>query len=116
MIIQTLKLPAPESGRTMLRALAVGYAKLGRKSLLILPSQSSWIDFSNQHGFESDFDVLSAKQALVAWKRGALNVYDCILVDEISQSITAEGNLWDILIHANGRRETVLVGSETESQ
>lgn len=115
MIIQTLKLPAPESGATMLRALAIGYAKMGRKTLLVLPSQSAWVAFENKFGLDRDYDVMSAKQALMAWKRGGLSVYESVLVDEIDQAYTAEGNLWDILIHANGRKDTVLVGSDTQA-
>ncbi len=115
MIIQTLKLPAPESGATMLRALAIGYAKMGRKTLLVLPSQSAYVAFVNKFGFELDFDVLTAKETLRSWKRGGLSVYESVLVDEIDQAHTAEGNLWDILIHANGRKDTVLVGSDTQA-
>ncbi|WP_191116370.1 hypothetical protein [Vibrio alginolyticus] len=114
MIIQTLKLPAPESGATMLRALAIGYAKMGRKTLLVLPSQSAWVAFENKFGLDRDYDVMSAKQALMAWKRGAFSEFDAILVDEIAEAHTSEGNLWDILIHANGRSDTVLVGSDTQ--
>lgn len=114
MIIQTLKLPAPESGYTMLRALAIGYAKLGRKTVLILPTREHVFWFEKRHGQPDGFDLITAREALTAWKRGELtSVYDCILVDEISQSTTSEGNLWDILIHGKARAETVLIGSET---
>ncbi|ENB2089503.1 hypothetical protein D0258_004367 [Vibrio alginolyticus] len=115
MIIQTLKLPAPESGATMLRALAIGYAKLGRKTLLVLPSSEAAKEVVKRHGNAVGFDLLYARQALSAWKKGMLLDYDCILVDEISQAMTAEGNLWDILIHASGRSDTVLVGSDTQA-
>lgn len=114
MIIQTLKLPAPESGSTMLRALAIGYAKLDRKTVLILPSQADVHWFQKHRGQSDDFDLMTAREALNTWKRGGLaTVYDCILVDEIGQSNTAEGNLWDILIHSKSRSGTVLIGSET---
>ncbi|MCG6268294.1 hypothetical protein [Vibrio furnissii] len=115
MIIQTLKLPAPESGSTMLRALAIGYAKLDRKTVLILPNLADVHWFQNHRGHPAnDFDLMTAREALNAWKRGGLaTVYDCILVDEISHANTAEGNLWDILIHSKSRSGTVLIGSET---
>ncbi|MFH4522678.1 hypothetical protein [Vibrio alginolyticus] len=115
MIIQTLKLPAPESGATMLRALAIGYAQLGRKTLLVLPSHAAWVAYESKHNDDRDFEVLSAKMALMAWKRGGLSEFDAILVDEIAEAHTSEGNLWDILIHANGRSDTVLVGSDTQA-
>lgn len=115
MIIQTLKLPAPESGATMLRALAIGYAKMGRKTLLVLPSHSAWVAYEAKYNDDRDFEVLSAKMALMAWKRGGLSKFDAILMDEIAEAHTAEGNLWDILIHANGRKDSVLVGSDTQA-
>ncbi|ELH9641298.1 TPA: hypothetical protein NG563_004593 [Vibrio parahaemolyticus] len=115
MIIQTLKLPAPESGATMLRALAIGYSQLGRKTLLVLPSHAAWVDYESKHNDDRDFEVLSAKMALMAWKRGGLSEFDAILVDEIAEAHTSEGNLWDILIHASGRSDTVLVGSDTQA-
>lgn len=117
MIVQTLKLPAPDSGFNLLHAIAIGYQKMDRKTVIILPTDKERLFYAKRLLDSSITLMASSKLNLVPGKlRAQLSKFDCVLVHDIKTSRTSEGNLWDLLIHEFHASSTVttLIGSDTE--
>ncbi|KYN82239.1 hypothetical protein ATY36_13715 [Vibrio cidicii] len=117
MIVQTLKLPAPDSGFNLLHAIALGYQMMGRKSAIILPTQQE-AEFYGKALSNRNITLLWASQLkeTIEEVRKQLSDLDCVLVHDIKNNRTENGELWDLLIHAFHAETTLttLIGSDTE--